>query len=91
MEDERIMFKHYAAVLVVFAGTGASCQLANAQTNALALPARPQPIAAEKNPPGDIPDDQAFVTFKSPLGFSIRVPEGWARRDLAGGVTYSDK
>lgn len=91
MEDERIMFKHHAVALVVFAGTFASCQLANAQTNALRLPARQQPIAAEKNPPGDIPDNQAFVTFKSPLGFSIKVPEGWARRDLAGGVTYSDK
>lgn len=91
LEDDRIMFKHHAVALVVFAGTFASCQLANAQTNALPLPARQQPIAAEKNPPGDIPDNQAFVTFKSPLGFSIKVPEGWARRDLPDHVAFSDK
>ncbi len=35
------------------------------------------------NPPGDIPDSQVFVLYYSPLGFSLKVPEGWARR--AGG------
>ena len=49
------------------------------------------PIAAEKNPPGDIPDNQAFVAFASPLGFSIKVPEGWARRERPGAVSFSDK
>ena len=54
--------------------------------------ARPQqPIAAEKNPPGDIPDNQAFVAFRSPLGFAVKVPEGWARRELPNGVSFSDK
>lgn len=50
-----------------------------------------QPIAAEKNPPGDIPDSQAFVAFTSPLGFSIKVPEGWARRESPTEVAFSDK
>jgi hypothetical protein len=50
-----------------------------------------KPIAPEKNPPGDIPDDQVFVEYRSPLGFSIKVPEGWARREAAGGVTFNDK
>jgi len=27
-------------------------------------------IAPEKNPPGDIPDDQVFIEYRSPLGFS---------------------
>jgi len=53
--------------------------------------AAPRPIAVEKNPPGDIPDNQAFVAFRSPMGFSIKVPEGWARRDQASGVAFSDK
>src|SRR5712692_5674130 len=38
-------------------------------------------IAPEKNPPGDIPDDQVFVQYTSPLSFSIKVPEGWSRVD----------
>ena len=54
--------------------------------------ARPQqPITAEKSPPGDIPDNQAFVAFRSPLGFAVKVPEGWARRELPNGVSFSDK
>ena len=49
------------------------------------------PVAAEKNPPGDIPDTQIFVTFKSPAGFSIKVPEGWSRTDTPGGAVFADK
>jgi hypothetical protein len=49
------------------------------------------PIAAEKNPGGDIPDNQAFVEYRSPLGFSIKVPEGWARREQPNDVSFRDK
>lgn len=55
------------------------------------LPAADRPIKPEKNPPGDIPDSQVFITFQSPLGISMKVPEGWARRDAASGATFSDK
>jgi hypothetical protein len=48
-------------------------------------------IAPEKNPPGDIPDSQVFVDYKSSLGFVMKVPEGWSRRDRADGATFSDK
>ncbi len=50
-----------------------------------------RPLAAEKNPPGDIPDTQVFVTYTSPSGFSLQVPEGWARTDRSDGVRFSDK
>ena len=60
-------------------------------TQALAAPPAQQPIAAEKSPPGDIPDNQAFVAFRSPLGFSVKVPEGWARREGTDSVSFSDK
>ena len=30
----------------------------------------------EKNPPGDIPDNQVFITYQSPHGFSVKVPVG---------------
>lgn len=49
------------------------------------------PIAVEKNPPGDIPDNQAFTDYQSPLGFRIKVPEGWARHEASHDVSFSDK
>ena len=48
-------------------------------------------IAPEVSPPGDIPDNQAFVTFSAPTGYSVKVPEGWARKDDGAKTTFSDK
>jgi hypothetical protein len=48
-------------------------------------------VAPEKNPPGDIPDNQVFITYKSPQGFSLQVPEGWARKEHPAGVSFEDK
>lgn len=53
--------------------------------------ARETAVAPEKNPPGDIPDSQAFVLYKSPLRFSIKVPEGWSRAERADGARFADK
>jgi hypothetical protein len=53
--------------------------------------AQEQPIAPETNPPGDIPDSQAFVTFTSPAGFSLKVPEGWALTQRPDGASFADK
>lgn len=53
--------------------------------------ARETAVAPEKNPPGDIPDSQVFVQYKSPSGFSMKVPEGWARVDRTDGARFSDK
>jgi hypothetical protein len=50
-----------------------------------------QPLKPEKNPPGDIPDNQVFITYASPRGFSFKVPEGWARKDLTDGAVFADK
>jgi hypothetical protein len=47
--------------------------------------------AAEQNPPGDIPDTQVFVEYRSPLGFKMKVPEGWARADRSDGARFTDK
>ena len=62
----------------------------------LAMPAsaayaQEKAIAPEVNPPGDIPDNQAFVAYASPSGFSIKAPEGWARKESDGGVSFADK
>ena len=45
-------------------------------------------VAPEVNPPGDIPDSQAFVKFtNSAGGYQADVPEGWSR--VAGPPEYS--
>jgi hypothetical protein len=48
-------------------------------------------VTPEHNPPGDIPDTQVFLSYASPLGFSIKVPEGWSRKEAAQSVGFSDK
>jgi len=51
-----------------------------------------QPVQPERNPPGDIPDDQAFITFASPTGgYQLQVPEGWARTVSGDSVRFVDK
>ncbi|MDA8107990.1 MAG: hypothetical protein M0015_05090 [Betaproteobacteria bacterium] len=55
-----------------------------------ALPAsKPVPLPPLAHPPGDIPDTQVFVDYRSPLGFAVKVPEGWARRDAQDRVSFT--
>ncbi len=60
-----------------------------------ASPAPPRassPAATESNPPGDIPDNQAFVEFSPPGGsLSVKVPEGWAQTSSAAATVFTDK
>jgi hypothetical protein len=50
------------------------------------------PVATESNPPGDIPDNQAYVAFQpGGGGFSVKVPEGWARSTAGTATTFGDK
>jgi len=44
----------------------------------------------QTGPAGDIPDNQAFVTFRG-NGYSLQAPEGWGRTQRAASVTFSDK
>ena len=62
-----------------------------AQATTKPLPVHERPVKPEKNPPGDIPDNQVFIEYHSPLGFALKVPEGWVRRQTSDGVTFSDK
>ncbi len=59
----------------------------------LALPAMAQEkaMAPEINPPGDIPDNQQFITFDEAQGVAMKVPEGWARTDTTDGAIFADK
>jgi hypothetical protein len=50
------------------------------------------PVAPEKNPPGDIPDTQVFITYRSTDGqYQLEVPEGWARSMQEADVSFIDK
>jgi hypothetical protein len=52
----------------------------------------PGAVEPEKNPPGDIPDDQAFVAYHSDAGgYTVDVPEGWARTESGSNVSFVDK
>jgi hypothetical protein len=49
-------------------------------------------VAPEVNPPGDIPDTQAFVKYSNTAGgYQLEVPEGWARTEAGGDVTFVNK
>jgi hypothetical protein len=49
-------------------------------------------VAPEVNPPGDIPDTQAFATYRSAVGgYQLDVPEGWARTENGAAVSFVDK
>jgi hypothetical protein len=48
-------------------------------------------VPVESNPPGDIPDNTAFVPFHSASGWSVTVPEGWSRTSKGTTVTFTDK
>ncbi|WP_224315626.1 hypothetical protein [Microvirga puerhi] len=85
---------HLAACLMTAALLSAAMQNAEpalAQASNKPLPVVEKPAPPEKNPPGDIPDDQVFIEYRSPQGFSMQVPEGWARKDGGDSVSFSDK
>jgi len=55
-------------------------------------PAAPSPAVTESNPPGDIPDNQAFVTYPGVSGhYTVEVPEGWARTSSGDSASFTDK
>ncbi|MFI6685922.1 hypothetical protein [Streptomyces sp. NPDC050485] len=48
----------------------------------------------ETNPPGDIPDNQAYVAYQPTggfTGFTVKVPEGWARTANGTTTAFADK
>jgi hypothetical protein len=53
-------------------------------------PASPVPV--ESNPPGDIPDNLAFVPYTDKTGgYTFTHPEGWAVTRSGSGVQFTDK
>jgi hypothetical protein len=54
--------------------------------------AQASPLAPENSPAGDIPDNQAFVSYHPTAGgYSLQVPEGWARSESGTDVSFVNK
>jgi len=50
------------------------------------------PVPVESNPPGDIPDNLAFVKYTNRPGrYSFTHPEGWAQTGSGSRVRFTDK
>jgi hypothetical protein len=50
------------------------------------------PSEAQAAATGDIPDNQVFLLFHDPqAGYSIRYPEGWARKGSGNDVSFQEK
>jgi len=86
MRTRTLLAAGAAAVVIGVAGCGGSSDSGEGQATGAV-----DPNQAEASPPGDIPDNQAFVAY-SPLGahYSVKVPEGWARTQSGGAVTFTD-
>jgi hypothetical protein len=54
-------------------------------------PVSSKSTAVEAAVAGDIPDSQAFVAYASSDGYSIKVPEGWARSTDGAATVFTDK
>jgi hypothetical protein len=49
-------------------------------------------VPVESNPPGDIPDNLAFVSYRNTAGrYSFTHPEGWVETTRGSSVTFTDK
>ena len=64
------------------AGSGASTTASNSSSPAGG-------DVTSTNPPGDIPDTQAFVTYVSPNAYSVLFPEGWSQTRKGAIVTFT--
>lgn len=71
-----------------------SAPTSSATTPSAATSAAPKvaPVPVEKNPPGDIPDNLAFVRYANKAGgFAFTHPEGWAQTGSGAQVRFTDK
>ena len=76
------------------AGSGQSGQPAPSSASPAVVPSgvRQAAVPAEKNPPGDIPDNVAFVAYRNAPGrYTFRHPEGWSETTRGNLVTFTDK
>jgi hypothetical protein len=83
-----------SAVLIgcaVIIGCGSGSSVSTPSPGSAKVPTQAA-LEPEQNPPGDIPDNQAFVSYVSNAGgYSLDVPEGWARTESGPNASFVDK
>ncbi|MGW1622738.1 hypothetical protein [Streptomyces sp. NPDC002172] len=84
-----------AAVTAGCAGSGSHAGSGSPASGPVTVSGQNQPAPTESNPPGDIPDNQVYVAYQptggSYTGFTVKVPEGWARTSQGGTTAFTDK
>ncbi|WP_427925042.1 hypothetical protein [Streptomyces sp. cg40] len=83
-----------AAVITGCSSSGSHSGSAASAAPAGAGNAGPTPAPTESNPPGDIPDNQVYVAYRPAggfTGFTVKVPEGWARTGQGAATVFTDK
>ncbi|MEV6837095.1 hypothetical protein AB0N17_21720 [Streptomyces sp. NPDC051133] len=84
-----------AAVTAGCSGSGSHSGSISPGSGSTAVSGENKPAPTESNPPGDIPDNQVYVSFQPTdgifTGFTLKVPEGWARTSQGGTTTFTDK
>jgi len=72
--------------------SGTAGSAATPTSSGAVTPGGASPAATELNPPGDIPDNQAYVAYRPAAGgYVVSVPEGWSRSTTANGAAFTDK
>src|SRR3954469_54504 len=85
MSARTVLIATLVAAALAAAGCGSSPSSSSSSQAA-------KPNAPEHSPPGDIPDNQAYVRYAPPgAGYSVKVPEGWSRTSAGGAVSFTDK
>ncbi|MFD4509875.1 hypothetical protein [Streptomyces sp. NPDC058457] len=84
-----------ATVTAGCSGSGSHAGSGSPASGSTTVSGQNQPAPTESNPPGDIPDNQVYVSYRptggSFTGFTLKVPEGWARTSQGGTTTFTDK
>src|SRR5947209_4709907 len=81
-----------AALAALPAAAVTGCGSASSNGRPAAQPSAVNPNGPEVSPAGDIPDNQAYIAYSPPGGgYSVKVPEGWARTSRAGATSFTDK
>jgi hypothetical protein len=80
-----------AAVAALAAVAGCGSGSSTKSSSKPATTAAAKPAQKETLPPGDIPDNIAYVPFRSSAGYEIKVPESFSRSASGGATTFTDK
>ncbi|MGW1878027.1 hypothetical protein [Streptomyces sp. NPDC001975] len=84
-----------AAVTAGCSGSGSHAGSGGPASAPTTVSGQNKPAPTESNPPGDIPDNQVYVSYRptdgSFTGFTLKVPEGWARTSQGATTAFTDK